>query len=913
MRALPSPLSRFIGRHLELDQLTALVGEHRLVTLVGPGGCGKTRLLLEHLARRPSAPVVAVDLGPVTEATGVVAAMLEAAGAPAQAPGDPLAQLAAHLPPDAVVVLDTCEHVVDAAAELLAGLLGSRADLTGLATSREPLGVPGEVVFRVASLTEADAVALFADRAQLVQPGFDVGDDLPAVVEVCHRLDGLPLAIELAAARLSVHGVRQIAAGLDDRFRTLTGDRRVAVARSRTLEASVAWSFDLLDDHEQAALIGLSVFRAAFPFSAGVAVVESAADLPAAADAASVVEGLVRRSLVQAEPTDPEATLRNLDTIAAFAGEVGVTRAPEVLARARDLHLAWYVAAATAAGQALDQPRPDRALGRLRAWHPDLLAALAHAHHLAADDHGGDPGATDDLWRLCGALPFAWAWTGRFAEAHTWFHRAAACAASQPALELPARWGAAHVALYGGDLTAAVDALASAAPIAEAIGDQRHLGRIASTQATIDLFADADRAEAGYERAVLHAGQAGDDWCVADALQASAYGDLFTLRLDRTAAKLDRARPLAEHLDHPLLLAWDRAGQGLLAAHRGDHRGAIAHLDEADEQLRRLPDPNIVLYVALGRAMAGTLTDGPEPHRRRLAAAVADAELVGAGVALPVAIPTLVRLHVTAGDADAARRLLDAWAPLLLGLIPRSAWQLHLLAAQVATADGRPDQARQELDAARATSATHVTPAQRATVLAVGGAVLLDGGSAEEAEADLVAALRPLLAAGLLPELADALDALAAARAARGAPDGARFAGAAARLRADLGIVAGAAAAAGGAGAATSHRTTGDAAAWEAGHESSLADVVAAAGRGRGRRGRPSIGWGALTPTERQVADLAAEGLTNAEIGRRLLMGTETVKTHLARAYDKVGVRNRAALATARPRSTDPPSGHPPD
>jgi len=894
-------LTRFVGRAEELARLATTTADHRLVTLVGPGGCGKTRLLLEHLRRTGGDEALVVDLGPLVDPAEVAPRLLEAAGGPAQAPGDPLDQIVARVEGRRVLVLDTCEHVLDAAAALAAQVLGRVADLQVLTTSREPLGLPGEAVFRVPSmglpdpddLTNAacsDAVVLLVDRARLVRPDFTADGDLAAVVEVCRRLDGLPLALELAAARLELLGPRQLADSLDDRFRVLTGGSHVVLPRSRTLEASVAWSFDLLDDDERLALIALSTFRGPFPLGAAVAVAGAAVDEERAR---TVVERLVRKSLVQAEPTDPETMLHLLDTVAAFAADVGADRAPDVVAVARHRHQRWYAAESVRLASEADHGRPDAPLDRLRRLHPDVLAALEHAEGAAGDD----PAAAAAMWAMAGALTFLWTSTGRFAEARAWFDRTAAHPIADAASTLPAWWGAAHVALYGSDLELAARAGAEAEAMARPIGDERHLGRAFNTLATLELFADADRAAVLHAQAIELAERTGDVWCFADALQASAYGDLFTLRLDRATAKLDRARPAALALDHPLLLAWDEAGQALLAGLRGEVATTGAHLAGARAALDRLPDPNIVLYTELAAAVGGALTDGPGSWIAPLADAVTEAERVGAGVGLPLAIPQLVQLRLSAGAIDEAVELLDAWRDLLTAILPRSVWRLDLLNAHVAAIRGDREGAEAGLDRASAAARDHTTSAQQASVQVTAGAVWLALGEPERAEAHLVDAIGPLHAAGLVPALVDALEGLACVRRHQSSPiESARLAGAAHHLRSARGIAHTELGPLVAPASPAPPRTDEEAEAYAAG-AAAPDDLVASIGRGRGRRRRPPIGWDALTPTEARVVGLAADGCTNAQIGDRLFIGTETVKTHLSSAFDKLGVRNRTALA----------------
>src|SRR5246127_3822816 len=270
----PVQLTNFVGRGAQMTELEKLLVDNRLVTLTGAGGAGKTRLAVEIAARIAAefgGGVCYVDLAPITHPAVVAVAVARAFGLPDQPDRSTMDTLLSFVRDrQMLVVLDNCEHLLDVSAELVVALLGAAPGLTLLATSREPIGVAGEVSWWVPSLSLADeAIELFVDRARRARPDFAVDDDnAPAVGEICRRLDGMPLAIELAAARVRALSVAEILEGLRDRFRLLTGGARTAVLRQQTLRASVDWSHALLTASEGVLFRRLGGFLGGFDLDA---------------------------------------------------------------------------------------------------------------------------------------------------------------------------------------------------------------------------------------------------------------------------------------------------------------------------------------------------------------------------------------------------------------------------------------------------------------------------------------------------------------------------------------------------------------------------------------------------------------------------------------------------------------------
>ncbi|WHM33280.1 BTAD domain-containing putative transcriptional regulator [Streptomyces sp. BPPL-273] len=427
---LRARLTSFVGRDADIESLRADLATARLVTLLGPGGAGKTRLSQEAAeGAGDTAPdgVWLAELAPVDDPDAVPEAVLTALGARetvlygagaeemraagAERPATAVERLVEHCGRRRMlIVLDNCEHVVDAAARLTEELLARCPHLTVLATSREPLGVPGESLRPVEPLPEPAALRLLADRGVAARPGFrpDADEDTAAAcAEICRRLDGLPLAIELAAARLRMLTPRQIADRLDDRFRLLSSGSRTVLPRQQTLRAVVDWSWDLLDAAEREVLGRLSVFAGGCDLTAAEAVCG-----PAALDA---LGSLVDKSLVVAAPvtdrqTGEEMRYRLLETVAEYAGE----RLDEAGGRvaAERAHLTHYREFARTTDPLLRGPHQLAAIERLEREYENVRTALRHA---IAD--------RDEQEALCLSLSLVWYWQMRDlrVEARNWF------------------------------------------------------------------------------------------------------------------------------------------------------------------------------------------------------------------------------------------------------------------------------------------------------------------------------------------------------------------------------------------------------------------------------------------------------------------------------------------------------------
>jgi predicted ATPase/DNA-binding CsgD family transcriptional regulator len=890
---LPLQVTSFVGRDRELAIVEELLISDQLVTLTGSGGCGKTRLAVQAaagLADRWPDGVWWVDLGPVTDPTRV--AELVAASTPVivEPAGGPLRALTVHLRDRRLLIcLDNCEHVIDPTAELVDALLRSCPEVSVLTTSREPLGVAGETVWRVPSMVEADAVRLFGERANHVLPGFVVDDgNGDAVRTVCQRLDGIPLAVELAAAWVRALTPAQIAAGLDDRFRLLAGGPRGVTARQQTLEASVEWSYDLLDEADRRLFRQLSVFSGGFTLDAADAVCAG----PGGDDVLVPLGRLVDKSLVLADQGDGQARYRLLETIRQYARD-RLREAREAVA-CRDRHLDHFLALAEEAEPELYLPDQDAWLARLEAEHDNLRAALVWGLSSAEPERGR---------RLAAALPRLWILYGHAHEGIEHVKHALALAPDdRTGLQARLLSGGAQLGATAADYELMVDAARRGLDIATEIGDDRTRGRCLTVEAYIYVYRDDATARRLCGEARRYSEAAGDESGTDVSLVLEAVALTNGDRHEAARPVLDTAVERCRRRGDRVLLAFALGAQVYRALLTGDPAEARALATEAVGLARPVAEyfsvsTSILAWVTgLGGDVDGGL-DLMQP-------VVRSAQGADHAVDAPSMAVTLGKLYLWGGDLESARQwferaarygepFVDNWfvARALPGL------------AAVYRRLGEADLALEHLDRAAALCRKLDAPHPLAEALDE-SAVLVAADEPERAESLHHEALAARVDHGLRTFYVDSLDALArqAARAesfteaARlyAASDAGRermcyprppvdrpgHDAAVASLRASLG----------------GERL---AAAWSEGAALTLDDAVAYARRARTSRSRPSTGWASLTPTEVEVVGLAAGGLTNPEIAARLFMSRNTVKTHLSHVYAKLGVTNRTELATA--------------
>ncbi len=672
---LPYLLTRLVGRDDELAAVQKALAGARLLTLTGTGGVGKTRLALAAAAGASAEfadGVFLVELAPLADPDLLAQHVLAALGLREEAGQSPDGTLAAHLRGrHLLLVLDNCEHLVGPAAALAESLLRTCPRLTVLATSREPLGVPGEATWRVPSLSPAGAIALFTERAQAVRADFDADSSAAALAQLCRRLDNIPLAIELAAARTGALSVEEIAARLDDRFRLLSGGARTAVPRQQTLRAMVDWTYDALSPAERRVFDRLAVFGSAFALDAAEEVVADA-DVEAG-DVVGILAGLVNKSLVLAEQANPgrPTCYRLLETMRHYARERLAESGEATAVRSR--HLARAVAIATAAEGGLDGPDQAAVLDRIDAEHDDLRVALAWG------TSGGDP---EPALRLATALGRFWEVRGHLSEGRGWLEAAltAGGGSELPGLRAAALNWAAVLAQHQGDYGAARGLYEHSLALRRRLDDRLGtaaalvgLGNLAALQGLLTM------ARAQFEESLAIGRDLDEPQVVAASLTnlgwvAHARGDLGSARALYEEALTTR-RQLGDGHGTAMVLA----NLGDLALQQGDLASADALHTEGLDLRRRLGDRSGVAdsLAALGRV---ALAQGDRAAARTLhSQGLAERRRVGDRPGMPSSLSALAELARLDGDPATAADLLEEALAVATELDDRHCMTLALL------------------------------------------------------------------------------------------------------------------------------------------------------------------------------------------------------------------------------------------
>jgi predicted ATPase/DNA-binding CsgD family transcriptional regulator len=669
---LPAELNSFVGREQELVEVTRLLGTTRLLTLVGTGGVGKTRLAqrvaAQVLGRYPDGAWL-IELAPVVDSTLLQYAVTMSLGLREQPGLSALTILTQHLQPRKVLlVLDNCEHLVASSADLIETLLRACPGLRVLATSREPLGAAGEIAWRVPSLSlpwpvqpnpgesgvQSEAVRLFLERATEAVPTFAATEhNAAAIARVCYRLDGIPLALELAATRVVALSVEQIADELDDRFRLLVGGKRTAVERQQTLQAAFDWSFDLLVDPERAVLRRLAPFAGGFGLDAARAVCSGQDVAPD--EVLDLLTRLVNKSLVAAEVAAQVARFHLLETVQQYAA--ARLHAAGEADTAAGQHLRWCVDLAERAEP--EQRSPDQTLwlDRLELEHENFSAALEWSSTASGGVEAG--------LRLAAALRWFWFARGHPSEGLLWLARGLASpspvAPSVRAKSLDAAGALCHSL---GDLVSAETYLTEGLTLWRQLGDKRGmavslntLGLVAKAQGSharagtqlheaLDLAREMDDAprlatvlnnlaalaidqgDYGAAQPFLRESLSikrglGDAAGIANSLHNLGDAALHQGEYEQATAALREGMTLSRQVGVGHVSAQSLHSLGMVVLRCGDHAAADGHLRESLALFQTLGDRSGIALCLEGLAEAAVLRRAFEPAVVMLAAASA--------------------------------------------------------------------------------------------------------------------------------------------------------------------------------------------------------------------------------------------------------------------------------------------------
>lgn len=897
VQALPFDPTSFVGRETELAEIRTALGESRLVTLVGPGGVGKTRLAIravQELSTECADGVAFVDLSAVSTDGGVESALASALGVQA-APGvTALTAVAHHLRGrEVLVILDNCEQVAAACAIACDRLAdGSSAFL---ATSRvplraraetivavEPLALPSDGLDRVA---DSEAVRLFVDRARRVRRPFTLdATNAAAVVEVCRLLDGLPLAIELAAARVNAFGPERLAVELRERRELLRQDAPARPDRHRSLAACIEWSFGLLADRDRTLLERLSVFAGGFDVDAARSV--CADDVVTSREIPDGLGRLVDASLVAVDHRDA-GRFRLLHTIRTYA--LGIVVDPD---RWRLRHLVWS----------------ESAGARIAALHgsDDAAAHAAFLHDREnvfgavswAAEHGhcaNGMRVLGSLWRVCSDY-------GLQVQVIDLATRLLDDAPEDvdPAVRLRALLAATTAGNGAGDVSVAIGRGTEAASLADAVGDRGAKGWALTERGFARVaIHDPDAREDLIAGAAIGA-EIGDDALEADALVGLGMNTALTGSVVDAVAQLERAVVLAGSRAWLLPAAWGFLGAARLL--RGRLADAIVAFDTSLEVGQRRPIGHHFFFTPFATAMRAItrsymgqpdasvadleslrLSDRDEPH-------LVVRSVIDVGLAIAHQAAGSTSNAVAAYERSLETALDPFWATWAHhGLAELAIERDDLLAARIHI-DAVRDQTK------RSRHTFHLARLDLALAL-----LARAEGNALEATARSSVALLAAIEHGNRLVVPPALELLAELAAQRGDVEIAvRLLGGADGERTRMGNVRTAAVAR----QLDAHIETGGA--LEALRRDVAArpldDVLTVALAGRGPRRRPSVGWESLTPAERNVVRLVQEGLSNPEIGERLFISRRTVERHLSNVFTKTGIASRAQLAAEASR-----------
>ena len=676
---LPQQATSFIGREKELAELRQLLARSRLLTLTGAGGCGKTRLCLqvaaESLERFPDGAWL-VELAPLAD-PGLVPQTVATVLGLKEEPGKPITQtLTEHLKDkQLLLLLDNCEHLLDGCAKLVDMLVRQCLPLTILANSREALGIGGEQAYRVPSLSLPDpkqahtpasvapfeAVQLFTERASLARAEFQVtAENAATLASICHRLDGIPLAIELAAARVRALSVEEINRKLDQRFRLLTGGSRTALPRQQTLRSLIDWSYDLLREPEKQLLQRLSVFAGGWRLEAAEQV--CAGDRTEDWEVIDLLTSLCDKSLVPVEQKDGHFRYRLLETVRQYARE-RLTESGHGEA-VRDRHLGYFLTLAEEAEPKLQDAEQAEWLRRLEEEHDNFRSALEWSLSAAG---------SQEALRLCGALNRFWSTRGHLAEGREWCARVLAeeGAAERTLERAKALNAAGNLAWHQTDYRAARALLEHSLAISRELGDCAGIGRSLNNLGNVAVEqGDYSAAQALYEESVAIRRELGDRRSMASVLGNLGYvayelGDLTAARaLSAEALAIsrelgDRGR-VADALNNLGNVAHD---QGDFASARALHEEGLAigrELGDRDAIATNLHSLGAVAYFQGNFASARALYQESLENRRELGDRLGIARALEGLAAVDAARGSSLRAARIWGAAQRLRKAIES-------------------------------------------------------------------------------------------------------------------------------------------------------------------------------------------------------------------------------------------------------------
>jgi predicted ATPase/class 3 adenylate cyclase/DNA-binding CsgD family transcriptional regulator len=886
---LPIQLTSFIGRRREITGIRQALADNRLVTLTGAGGAGKTRLAVQVAAQiitEFADGVWYVDLAPITDPDVVPVTVARTLGLPDQ-PGQPTMDVLLRFIRDRqmLILLDNCEHLLDASAELITALLARCPALTLLATSREPVGVPGEVSWRVPSLSLADeAIELFADRARRTKPDFRItADNTEIVTEICRRLDGLPLAIELAAARIRALSPTELLTSLHDTFRLLTGGARTAVRRQQTLRASVDWSHALLSEPEKVLFRRLAVFYGGFDLDAAQALAEAGET-----ERYQVLDQLmllVDKSLVVADDSPQGTRYRLLETVRQYAQEKlhESREGNDVRTRHRDHY--------TSMAGLLDVPagtEHQRRIEQTEAEIDNLRAAFAWSRE-SLD--------TELALTLASALLPLWLSRRLMQEGLNWLVAALTDADNDGAVGSAARVRASVCRIvlesFRG-MTIGRDDAERTLAVARELGDPALVAR-ALTACACRAADDRELSVAYFTEAAGLARDTGDSWWLGQTLALEAmYALLFGESVVTGQVAAEEALRIADRIGDKFVSRQCRYTLGWAQILRGELTKALAVLREVDEESTAAGD---MFSMQASSIQAIALAYRGDIDAARTAADVAYQRVTDLFEAYTgIVDAALAYVHLAAGDAAAAWEAFET-ARERTAMDPQLA-PMHIWAALAPLACGELTAARRWAD--DVVSATTGWSLAAATVSRARVELAQGELAAAERDADNALDLAARLKGDLLVPFA--LDCLATtAVEAENHRVAARLFGAADAARQHMGVARfKVLEAVDDATIAVVRNTLGDSefdAAWAEGAALSIEDAIAYAQRGRGERKRITSGWASLTRAELDVVKLIGEGLGNKDIATRLFISPRTVQAHLTHIYAKLGLTSRVQLA----------------